>query len=130
MARPGVEKRWALTEATPLGDRPIKAKLVLLGHTHVQVDEQVGDVRVVNPGSVGQPRDGVPLASYALIAEESVVLRRVEYNVQTTVKRIEGLGFEKWAESALKEILLTGKVPSRRVGPSDDLEARESSLKL
>ncbi|MDK2464100.1 MAG: metallophosphoesterase family protein [Candidatus Korarchaeota archaeon] len=120
---PEVEKRWALTEATPLGYRPIEAKLVLLGHTHVQVDEQVGDIRVVNPGSVGQPRDGAPLASYALISEESVVLRRVEYDVQTTVKRIEGLGLEEWAERALKEILLTGKVPSGRVGPSDDLKA-------
>jgi diadenosine tetraphosphatase ApaH/serine/threonine PP2A family protein phosphatase len=41
---------------------------------------------IVNPGSVGQPRDGDPLASYALLDVESLHLeyRRVAYPVEKT----------------------------------------------
>jgi predicted phosphodiesterase len=35
----------------------VDADVVILGHTHVQMDERVGRVRVLNPGSVGDPRD-------------------------------------------------------------------------
>jgi putative phosphoesterase len=35
----------------------VPADVVILGHTHVQMAEQVGRVLVVNPGSVGEPRD-------------------------------------------------------------------------
>jgi diadenosine tetraphosphatase ApaH/serine/threonine PP2A family protein phosphatase len=38
---------------------------------------------IVNPGSVGQPRDGDPRASYAIYDSEGMMLRlyRVEYNI-------------------------------------------------
>ena len=40
----------------------------------------------VNPGSVGQPRDGDPRASYAVLDDESMIVRfhRVEYPVEVT----------------------------------------------
>lgn len=38
----------------------------LLGHTHYPMHRRVGGVSIVNPGSVGQPRDG-GLPSYAVI---------------------------------------------------------------
>lgn len=41
--------------------------VLLLGHTHVPGSERVGGTLVVNPGSVGQPRDGDPRASFAVI---------------------------------------------------------------
>jgi diadenosine tetraphosphatase ApaH/serine/threonine PP2A family protein phosphatase len=41
---------------------------------------------VVNPGSVGQPRDGDPRASYVLWSEGSVALRRVAYDVAAVAK--------------------------------------------
>ncbi|MBR1863209.1 MAG: metallophosphoesterase [Ruminococcus sp.] len=40
--------------------------IALFGHTHVRYAEQRGDVLILNPGSAGQPRDGLP-ASYAWI---------------------------------------------------------------
>ena len=43
---------------------------------------------MVNVGSVGQPRDGDPRSCYATYDGEAVVFRRVEYNVDETVKRI------------------------------------------
>ena len=59
------------------------AEGVVLGHTHVQAAESIGDGRlVVNPGSVGQPRDGDPDAAYAVLdtGGKHVDLHRVAYD--------------------------------------------------
>jgi diadenosine tetraphosphatase ApaH/serine/threonine PP2A family protein phosphatase len=56
---------------------------------------ELGDARCfVNPGSVGQPRDGNPRASYALLNVErrEVVFRRVEYPVAETQRLMHGAG--------------------------------------
>jgi len=55
--------------------------VLVLGHTHVQAKEEFDEGTVVNPGSVGQPRDGDPRAAYALLDEKTgeVELRRTEY---------------------------------------------------
>jgi diadenosine tetraphosphatase ApaH/serine/threonine PP2A family protein phosphatase len=42
----------------------------------------------INVGSVGQPRDGDWRASYVLVDEEAVYFRRVEYDVETTIRKI------------------------------------------
>ena len=49
---------------------------------------------MVNPGSVGQPRDGDRRAAYALFDPESriVTLRRVEYPIQKTADDIKKAG--------------------------------------
>ncbi len=41
--------------------------LVIMGHTHYQMRQKHNDVLFLNPGSVGQPRDGRPGASWAII---------------------------------------------------------------
>jgi Calcineurin-like phosphoesterase superfamily domain len=38
---------------------------IFLGHTHIPFIKFVGNTAVVNPGSVGQPKDGDPRAAYA-----------------------------------------------------------------
>lgn len=47
-------------------------------------------IYMVNPGSVGQPRDGDPRAAYAIYDSDqrTVTLRRVEYPVQKTALEI------------------------------------------
>ncbi|MHB0876539.1 MAG: metallophosphoesterase family protein [Anaerolineae bacterium] len=49
---------------------------------------------ILNPGSVGQPRDGDPRAAFALIDPDAgtVELRRVSYAVPTTQERIATVG--------------------------------------
>ena len=49
---------------------------------------EVGDKLVINPGSIGQPRDGDPRASYAVIEDNRVELKRVEYDVEATIQKI------------------------------------------
>ena len=45
---------------------------------------------MINPGSVGQPRDGDPRASYALLdpATADVRVRRVGYDIAETQRRM------------------------------------------
>ena len=56
-----------------------------------------GQKAIVNPGSVGQPRDLDPRASYAIMetddtgAPKSFRFLRVEYDIQETVDRIDGI---------------------------------------
>ena len=70
--------------------------LIGLGHTHVPYVWQEQGKTVFNPGSVGQPRDGNPKASYAVVAVEgrvaTVDLRRAEYDVQKAASKILDAG--------------------------------------
>lgn len=43
---------------------------------------------MVNVGSVGQPRDGDPRACYAILTDETVTFRRLEYPVEETIAKI------------------------------------------
>lgn len=61
------------------------ASLFLFGHSHLVIDRTVASRRVINPGSVGQSRDGCPDAAYALWDETGVHLHRVPYDVQLTI---------------------------------------------
>ena len=66
--------------------------LIGLGHTHVPYFWREEGGTVFNPGSVGQPRDGNPKASFAVLSFEGggakVELRRVEYDVQKAASKI------------------------------------------
>jgi putative phosphoesterase len=57
-----------------------KAEIVISGHTHVPYVKRLPQGILVNPGSVGQPRDGDPRASYLLFdeREQEFALRRIE----------------------------------------------------
>ena len=63
------------------GFEELAYEYVILGHTHYAMDKLAGDVRIVNPGSCGQPRDcGDP--SYAIVDLENktVQIKRVQYD--------------------------------------------------
>jgi diadenosine tetraphosphatase ApaH/serine/threonine PP2A family protein phosphatase len=50
-----------------------------------------GRKTLVNVGSVGQPRDGDPRACYALCDGEVIRYRRVEYDVDETIRKIHAI---------------------------------------
>ena len=62
------------------------------------VDLDQGKRLVLNPGSVGQPRDGDPRASYGLYDSEAqtFTLNRVEYDITETQKLMAGEGLPLW----------------------------------
>jgi predicted phosphodiesterase len=43
-----------------------KADVIVLGHTHYPMSQQIGKTLLINPGSVGQPRNRQPGAHWAL----------------------------------------------------------------
>lgn len=55
---------------------------------------QEGKRLIINCGGVGQPRDGDPRASYAILDDEQEILRhyRVEYDILTTQQKMYDLG--------------------------------------
>src|SRR5204863_5431552 len=53
----------------------VDADVVVCGHTHVQFDRRIGDIRLVNPGSVGMPYEHEPGAYWALLDGTDVALR-------------------------------------------------------
>jgi len=66
------------------------AELLVMGHTHVQHHAVFGDGIVLNPGSVGQPRDSDPDAAYAVVDldERTVDERRVRYDIDAVVDAV------------------------------------------
>lgn len=71
--------------------------VLVLGHTHIQHAEVYQDGAVVNPGSVGQPRDGNPKAAYAIVDLDPVAvdLRRVSYDIERVQERIKTAGISE-----------------------------------
>lgn len=68
--------------------------VLVMGHTHVQHAERYDEGVVVNPGSVGQPRDNDPRAGYAVVDLDgpTVETYRVEYDVDRVVEAVEEKG--------------------------------------
>jgi predicted phosphodiesterase len=61
----------------------VSERRLVFGHTHLPFrrSSTVGDVELVNPGSVGMPFDGDHRAAYALLAaDRTVTHRRVAYD--------------------------------------------------
>lgn len=80
--------------------------LLILGHTHKPYAIEHGDSLLLNPGSVGQPRDGDPRASYALVdiagRKISSRIRRVEYDIERTQDRMRGLSLPESLATRLR----------------------------
>jgi putative phosphoesterase len=68
---------------------PVREGLLIVGHTHSQYDRTIGDLRIVNAGSVGMPYEGTPGARWALVDAPQVYLRTTAYDVEATIARFE-----------------------------------------
>lgn len=62
--------------------------LVVMGHTHYPMLRRTGKTVLVNPGSVGQPRDRKPGACWALLDTENLTieLRRERYDSSNLIR--------------------------------------------
>jgi putative phosphoesterase len=87
----------------------VRADIVLVGHTHLPMSRGAWTKVTLNPGSVGQPLDGNPRASYAVIKDGVAEIRRVAYDIEVTVAGIREMGLAKDVTQALVTILLTGR---------------------
>jgi len=84
----------------------INAQLCFVGHTHIPfvVSNKIGllgfnkdQKYLINPGSVGQPRDEDFRASFCLVDTEKweIKMERVEYNTEKVLTGLTNLGFSR-----------------------------------
>ena len=74
-----------------------RARVVILGHTHIPLAFAFRSGFLVNPGSVGQPRDHDPRASWALLDTDLMTfeVHRVRYDVESVFRAILQAGLPK-----------------------------------
>ena len=114
---------YVLSEQVALASlQATEAPLVLVGHSHVALAlaaedgymqgglapagtvAELGSLRwLVNPGSVGQPRDGDPRAAWLLLDldERLATFRRIAYDVEQTQAEIRSRGLPDGLASRL-----------------------------
>jgi putative phosphoesterase len=70
------------------------APYVILGHTHLPMLASFRSGLLVNPGSVGQPRDGNPRAAWGVLdtGRRAFEVRRVPYDVDAVATAIRRVG--------------------------------------
>jgi putative phosphoesterase len=73
--------------------RAIDAGIVVYGHIHRPFVRRTGERVVANSGSVGMCYDGDPRASYILISDGDVRVKRVEYDVERDVADLHATGY-------------------------------------
>lgn len=83
-------------------------RFILVGHSHKPSIKTVGDTIILNPGSVGQPRDLNPKASYAVIDDGIPYIRRVSYDIERTVNDLERSNLPKMLTNKLTSMLYNG----------------------
>src|SRR5467141_869118 len=82
---------WAADESIV---RAAGAPYVILGHTHLPMVNRFRSGLLVNPGSVGQPRDGNPRAAWGVLdlTQHSFEVRRVGYDIDAVASEIRKAG--------------------------------------
>jgi protein phosphatase len=85
-----------------------EADIVLTGHTHLPFTMNLEKLRIVNPGSVGQPKHGAPMACYALWENGCLSLRSCRYPVEDTAKKILSLPVPMETRNQLAAVLRSG----------------------
>jgi putative phosphoesterase len=91
---------------------------IVCGHTHMQIERQVGRWRVVNAGSVGLPYDGKG-AHWALLGPD-VELRRTDYDRKHAARLFREIVGSRSRESSVIDNLLR---PATREEALDFYEA-------
>jgi len=84
---------------------------LLVGHTHLPLHRQFGERRVVNPGSLGQPKTGTPAACYAVWDDGMIELRSFEYPFEETIRKIDVLPIPAAIKISLADVLRHGGLP-------------------
>ena len=102
----------------------VEQRVVVAGHTHMQQDRLVGDVRFVNAGSVGLPYEGEVAAFWALLVDGEPELRRTPLDRERIVELFEQSRWPR-ADEFLHERLLR---PASREEATKALEGRARAI--
>jgi putative phosphoesterase len=72
-------------------------RIILMGHTHYPLLKKTGNNGIIfNPGSLGQPRDGNPMACWGLLDTDDMHFKiiRTNYNIKLAVEYLKKIGWD------------------------------------
>ena len=81
-----------------------KKKIIIMGHTHIPFVKILRSNRlVINPGSIGQPRDKNNKASFCILDNKKLDAKiiRIEYDIDKAAEKILELGMPKFLAERL-----------------------------
>jgi putative phosphoesterase len=84
------------------------ADVLLFGHTHVPLLRRAGKSWVVNPGSLGQPRHGLPSATFAVWDDGDLRMQHIDYDPTTTIRKLALMPLDPELLLRLQETLAQG----------------------
>lgn len=91
----------------------VDADVLVVGHTHTPFIRREGKTTIVNPGSLGQPKTGRPLACYAVWEDGKILLHEYEYPIEDTIRGIRKMPILPDDQDALIAVLKTGEIPAQ-----------------
>jgi putative phosphoesterase len=87
---------------------PIDADVIVLGHTHLPAIRVFGKKIIINPGSLGQPRYGVPDATFAVWDDGRIQIHHLHYDHDAVANKIRLLPFGVETIDVLTNVLERG----------------------
>ncbi|MBU4501054.1 MAG: metallophosphatase family protein [Nanoarchaeota archaeon] len=80
-----------------------KSNILIMGHTHQPFVRRITGRLIVNPGSLGQPRDYSPDAEYCILDPKymQATIHRVKYDIETAAKKIITAGLPHYLADRL-----------------------------
>jgi predicted phosphodiesterase len=95
------ESEWL----TAVGDPADQEEWLFVGHTHRPFVRKIGRLTVVNPGSLGMPIDGDRRGCLAIWEDGQVILKRIQYDVERAVQRLQQSGLPKDVADKMSSVL-------------------------
>lgn len=83
----------------------VQAACIVTAHTHMQYDRRVGEIRLLNPGSVGLPYEVESGNAYWALLGPEVELRRTPYDLEAAIARMRTAGMPKFDQ--IEELMRT-----------------------
>lgn len=87
----------------------VAQEIVVCGHTHMQFERDVSNLRIINAGSVGMPYADQPGAYWLLLRPEGHEFQRTAYDGEAAAQAIRASGYPQAQEFTEENVL---KVPT------------------
>ena len=102
---------WSITPADASDEDmsrtygPLLRRRVVYGHIHRPFVRQLPGFTLANSGCMSLSYDGDPRASYAVVDEDGIEIRRVEYDLEREVRALvtSGFPYARWMSEILRQ---------------------------
>jgi len=76
-------------------------EFLFLGHSHISFMLTCAGRKIINPGSVGQPRNGCTEAQYVIFCDGDVKFKYIPYDIEGAAAEIEAAGLPEYLSKRL-----------------------------